>query len=181
MSEILREPAKVIADILKHEMNLDDAHCFIGDQPWEIPADAKLFVAVHDDGGPVVGVSSEIDTTSNPLKEIQKVTIVHDVRIEIMSLWPGNEARTRKEEVGMALESQYAQDVMDARNCSIGRIRALTNASESEVATRLLRYTVHANVTALHVKEKLNPPYYDKFNGATVDGTANPPEVNTNA
>jgi len=178
MSEILREPAKIVADLVRAELELDTAHCMVGDQPWEIPSDTKLFVSVHDDGGPIIGVSSEIDETVSPLKEIQKSTILHDIRIEIMSLWPGNEARTRKEEVVQALESQRAQDVMDAHNCSIGRVRSLVNASEAEVAGRLIRYTLHVNVTALHVKERLNPPYYDKFNEATQDGTANPPLIN---
>ncbi len=177
-----REVSKVIADILMQEMSLDDAHCLLGDQEWDIPADRRLFVVVFDDAGPVVGACTILDqdpTSATYGQEMQQSTVMHSVRVEIMSF--DNEARLRKEEVGLALQSFAAQNAMGQYHIGIGRPQVPVNATATEETGRLFRYVTRVNVTALH--QKIMPPstsgFYDKFNGATVDGTANPPQVNT--
>lgn len=177
---IQREVAKVVADILQEEMDLDDAHCLLGDQKWDIPADRLLFVAIYDKAGPPVGASNFLDTDPDSTtvnKEIQQSVAVHDVLIEIMSF--DNEARTRKEEVGLALASIYSQQIQGQYQLQIGRAQRPVDASETEVTGRLLKFVIHVNVTALHQKIKTPPGagYYDEFNGATTPGTANKPEV----
>lgn len=177
---IAREVAKVIADVLGAEMALDQAHCLLGDQKWNIPADKALFVVVFDQGGPTVGASNFLDTdaTSDTYGlEVQQSSVLHDIRIELMSY--DSEARIRKEEPGLALSSIAAQQAEGLYLVQIGRAQTPVDASETEVSGRLLKFVTHVNVTALHQKVKTPPGsgYFDKFNGATADGSANPPEV----
>lgn len=177
-----REVAKLAADILVEELGLDAKHCLLGDQKWDIPADKLLFVVVYDDGGPVIGAANFLDTDSDSdtyLKEIQQETILHDVRVEMMSF--DSEARVRKEEAGMAFASIFAQQIAGQYRVGIGRAQRAVNASDTETTGRLLKYVTHLNITALHQKVKTPPGagYDDKFNGAVVDGTINSPEVQT--
>lgn len=175
-----REVSKIVKDILQEEMGLDDAHCLLGNQKWDIPADKKLFVVVFDLSPRVFGAANVLDTDESSTtvnQEIQQLTAVHDVLVEIMSY--DNDARLRKEEVVLALQSFFAQQLMGQYRVQIGRAQAPVDASDTEVTGRLFKYVVHVNVTCLHQKIKAPPGagYYDKFNGAVVDGTALPPAV----
>jgi hypothetical protein len=179
---LVREVAKIACDILQAELGLDDAHCLLGNQPWEIPADKALFAVVFDMAGPAIGTTSHLDrdeTSPTFGKEIQQSTVIHTVRVEIMSF--DNDARTRKEEIGLAFASLYAQQLEGKYDIQIGRAQAPIDASDAEVTSRLLRFVVRVNITAMHQKVKAPPSadYFDKFNGATVDGSANAPKTET--
>ena len=179
-----REPAKVVLDILQEELGLDDAHCLMGEQKWDIPPDQNLFLVAFDGGGPVVLSRSTFNVTSNPPSEIQQMTMMHDIRIEIMS-YISNEARVRKEEVGMALESFHSRSVQELDNCQIYRIQHPVDASAAELTGQLIRYVAHVNVLTLHTKTKPIVPYFSKFNIPPgplnpPEGTVNPPETTDN-
>jgi hypothetical protein len=179
---LVREVAKLVADVMVAELGLDAAHCLLGDQKWDIPTDKKLFLVVFDDAGPTIGASNFIDTdetSATYLSEIQQSAVMHDVRIEMMSY--DNEARVRKEEPGLALASIFSQQLQEQYRVQIGRAQKPVNASDTEVTGRLFKYVTHVNVTALHqkVKAAADTKYDDKFNGALTDGTINPPEVQT--
>lgn len=181
---IEREVSKIIADVLQAEMELDDAHCLLGDQKWDIPADKQLFVAVFDQTSPPIGAANYLDTdeTSDTFgKEIQQSTTLHDVRIEIMSF--DADARLRKEEIGLALNSIFAQQSAEKYGIQIGRAQSPVNASETEITGRMQKFVIHLNITALHQKVKTPPTadYFDKFNGATVAGTIKAPMITDQA
>jgi len=178
MLDDYREPAKVVADILQSEMELDAGHCLLGDQEWDLPSDRGLFAVVFDDAQHTIGTTTEMDQTGPLPAEVQKHASIHDIRIEIMSF--DNSARTRKVEVSMALTSFFAQQKMEEYNCQISRPQAPTNATETEVTGRLHRYVIRVRVTCLQTKTKTSAQYFDKFNGAVVDATINAPEVNIN-
>lgn len=173
-----REVAKVVCDVLQAELGLDDAHCLLGDQKWDIPADKQLFVVVFDQAARPFGTANYLDPDpASPTfgREVQQGAALHDVRVELMSF--DHEARTRKEEPGLALASFYAQQLAERYSLQLGRAQTPVDASETEVAGRLLKFVIHVNVTALHQKVKDLPrnDYFNKFNGATADGSANPP------
>jgi len=175
-----REVSKIVADILAAELELDEAHCLLGNQKWDIPADKKLFVVVYDLAGPAFGAANWLDTdeTSSTFgKEIQQSAVLHDVRIEIMSF--DADARLRKEEVGLALGGFLSQQLAAKYGIQIGRTTEPVDATDTELTARLNKFVMHNKVTALHQKVK-NPPaadYFNKFNNATVDGTANAPQI----
>lgn len=175
-----REVSKILSDILGSEMCLDESHCLLGNQKWDIPADKKLFVVIFDQSAPPFGGVSFLDTdpdSSTNGSEIQQSNVLHDCRVEIMSF--DSEARLRKEEVGLALNSFLSQQKQAEFGIQIGRAQVPVDASDTEVTGRLFKYVIHVNVTALHQKVKPSAGYYDRFNGAVTDGSALPPQVNT--
>lgn len=175
-----REPVKVVADVIQAEMGLDDAHCLIGEQKWDIPPDKQLFVVFFDETIKRIGQTTKLDQTVSPPVEVQTMSCLHPIRIEIMS-YISTEARKRAPEVMLALESFLARDLMGKYNCQISSCQAPVDASAAEETGMLIRYVARVNVTALHVKTKQNAGYYDKFNQATVDGSAKVPEIDVNA
>lgn len=176
---VTREAAKIAVDILMSELDLDAEHCLLGNQKWDIPKDKALFVVVFAQAAPPYGGTSFVDNDSaSPSfgKEIQQVTVLHDIRVEIMSF--DNSARVRAMEVGMAFASLYAQQLAERYNITIGRTQVPVDASDSEPTGRLQKFVTHTNIGALHQKVKgTNADYFDKFNGATVDGSAKPPSI----
>jgi hypothetical protein len=177
-----REVSKIVKDILQMEMGLDNDHCLLGNQKWNIPPDKKLFVVVFDTIVGRTGAANFLDTdATSPYvgQEVQQLNALHDCRVEIMSF--DDEARLRKEEVVMALQSIFAQQMMGKYKIGIGRPQDPVDASETEASSRLFKFVSHVNVTCLHQKVKTPTfPYYDdKFNGATVDGTILPPALTT--
>lgn len=180
---VAREPAKIVADILQAEMVLNDAHCLLGNQKWNIPSDKELFVVIFDQAVPPIGATKYLDTdqtSPNFGKEVQQMAGVHDIRVEIMSLDSG-EARERKEEVILALNSFYSDQLQEQYGIQLGRAQSPVDASETEATARLQKFVTHVNATVLHQKVKTMPKadFFNKFNGATVDGTAKPPETQT--
>jgi hypothetical protein len=176
----------VVADVLQYELGLDAAHCVLGNQKYRIPADRKLFVVVFDDMGPSYGQATFLDT--NPESptvglEVQQSTILHAVRAEVMGYLGDNGedvAKAAAPRVAGALNGLYAQQQMGLYRFKIGRAQSPVPATGAEETAELVRYMVRVNVTALHQTVKAPPPgadYFDKFNGATIDGTINPPEV----
>lgn len=176
---VTREAAKIAADILASEMELDPQHCLLGDQKWDIPADKGLFVVVFAQAAPPYGGVTFIDkdeTSSTFGREVQQATVLHDIRVEIMSF--DNSARVRATEVGLAFNSLYAQELSEKYNISIGRTQPAVNASDSEPTGRLQKFVTHTNMTQLHQKVKATQAkYFDKFNGAAADASANPPTI----
>lgn len=177
-----RELSKVICDILQSEMSLDAKHCMLGDQDWQIPPDTKLFCVVFDDTAKTMASAKFIDADTS--QETQQRSALHDVRIEIMSMGSG-EARARKEEPGMALDSFYAEQQAEANGIQIGRASEAVNASETEVSKRLIKYVTRVKVSVLHQKVKAPPKYdfFTKFNGDITDAsqTHEPPPPATNS
>lgn len=177
------EVAKLVAGILLAELGLDEDHCLLGNQKWNIPADKQLFVVVFDSKGPAYGAANFLDTDEASAtfgKEIQQASALHSVRVEIMSF--DADARLRAEEVGLAMNSLYAQQQAEKYFVQFGRPQAPVDASETETTGRLQKFVINLNVTALHQKVK-NPPagadYFNKYNGATEAGTADLPQISS--
>lgn len=175
----------VVADVLAYEFALDAAHCLLGNMKYKIPPDQQLYVVVFDDMGPPFGVTAFLDQDeASPTfgQEVQQASVLHAVRVEVMGFLTDagyDPAKAAANRLASALGGFYAQQLAGQYRMQVGRAQQPVNASDAEVTGRLVRYVARVNVTALHQTAK-NPPgagYFDKFNGATTDGTANPPEV----
>ena len=174
----------VVMDVLQAELGLDAQHCLLGNQEYDIPNDS-LFVVIFDDAGPAYGACDFLDedaTSPTFGLEVQQSTVQHTVRVAIMAFIRDDgydEAKAKKEQVVHALGSIFSQQAMGQHRMSIGRPTQPVNASDAEGTRRLVRYDSAVKVTALHQTAKAPPGagYYNKFNGATTDGTALPPPV----
>lgn len=164
MSVPTREPIKVLADILKHEMGLADGQIMLGLENWAIPANTGLYVALFYGPDTTVGQTNEFDPAT--LDEIQSVAMLHSISIDAMSF--DESARVRKEEIVMALNSVFAQQHVSANLMRIGELpQSFVPVPELEETKQLNKYRLTFSMNALH--QKVKPvEYYDQFPDPTV-------------
>jgi hypothetical protein len=155
MTDTFREPAKVVADILAHELELDVQHITLNDEKWNIPKDKGLFIHLSYIGpNKPIANSNELDTSVTPPLEVQSVTAMDTVQIDSMSY--DSSARTRKHEIGMALGSIYSQQAQERYQCQIALLNTPpVDTSSLEGTGMLKRFTTTTNVTALFKKSKV--------------------------
>jgi hypothetical protein len=124
-----------------------------------------LFVYFAYVGNKVIGSNNKIyfDNVENVVKEKQSVQSAHTIRIEAMS--KNDDARTKKEQIIMALSSQYAQRQCDLNSIRIAEIpSSFIDASGAEGGSQLNRYSIDIVVFATQVNEKvMTGDYYDTF------------------
>lgn len=179
-----REAVKVVCDVLQAELGLDDKHCLLSDQEYDIPADEQLFAVIFDSRSKPVGAANALDTDpASPTvgQEIQQSAVFHEIIVALMSF--NGDARARKEEVGLALQSSTARMLGEKWGVTIYRPSEPIDATDAEGGSRLRRYDTHVKVSQLHQKVKApGAGVFTKFNvpsGEFADGTINPPSITT--
>jgi len=159
-----REPIKVLADILKAEMLLEDGQLMLGLENWTIPANTGLYIALFYGADSVVGAMSEFDDALNT--EIQSVAMLHTIHIDAMSF--DESARLRKEEIIMALNSIFSNRHVSANLMQINSLpQSFTPLEELEETKQLNKFRITFSMNALHQKVKA-VDYYDTFPDPTV-------------
>ena len=162
MTSTFREPIKVVADILAHELPLDSAHIMLNDEKWNIPKDNTIFMVLTYLGpDKTIASSNHTDFSVNPPLEIQQTNKLLNIQVDLMSY--GSDARARKEEVEMALASQYSKRWQEKYQLQIAKQPApLMDVSNLEGTSMLKRFTTTISVTALFTKTK-PAEYYETF------------------
>lgn len=156
------EPIKVVADILQKEMLLAKGQIMLAYQQYEIPKVPGLYVALDYLSSKPISANNTILPSPTGMDEIQSVTMRHIIQIDILSF--NSEARTRKEEILMALSSVYSQAQQAANSLQIARLSSeFTNTASLEDTKILNRFTISIAVTAVHNKIKGTADYYDDF------------------
>lgn len=153
------EPIKVLADIIQSEMVLADDQVILDFEKININPDPGLYIALQYLDEHVISSNNFFDPSTN--QEVQSVTMLHGIQIDILSF--DKTARTRKEEIIMALRSQYAQNAMELNSMNISRLpTSFANASNLEATKILNRFAIRFNVFSLHEKRK-DADYFDTF------------------
>lgn len=158
----MREPIKVIADILAAELAIPEGRIMLSNEEWDIEPTPGLYVALSDVAEKILASNNyPVVDDADDLFETQEVVALHDIQIDLMSF--DDSARTQKEQVVAALHSVTAQQAMESNLMQVARIPSgFTNTSSLEESKWLNRYTVTVSVQALHQFVK-TPPYYDTF------------------
>ena len=170
MADMWREPVKVIADVLKDELGLDDGHIMLGFQRWGIPTDPGLYVALTPISTKPIGVNNYVESAGpNPedgMTEVQQAVTEDLVQIDAMSF--GDSARVRKEEILMALTSVRSLQAQAEHQFQIARIpTSFVNASVLEETANLQRFVATIIVKAIRTKTKA-VEYFDTFTAPEV-------------
>lgn len=163
---------KIIVDIIKHELDLPSNYGFTSNGD-EIPSvivysqNIKLFntdklqVTVRT-------VSQQIWSNRNQTKqngqgvfqEIQDINESRMMQVDVYSR--NNDARDRFWEVQTALNSVYAQQMMDLYNFKLSNISNAQNISGIDGSADINRFSI--TFTALTHQQKIKTiDYYDKF------------------
>lgn len=158
-----------IVDIIRKEMNLNQQNIWIHSQNRKIPPQSQeLYVTVGCvDFLPISSKSrfKMVDATQTEPEygtEIQTVYGRASVQIDILSR--SREARIRRAELLMALNSYYSKEVQDKKQFRIFELPArFINTSSLEGGSEINRFSliIRAMISEDKVKET---DYYDTFN-----------------
>lgn len=163
---LVGSPLQLVCDIIQREMNLDQGQVYLWNQKINTPNDSRLYVAVGIVSTKPFANRNVPDGSGAGLESKQSVSVVATLSIDILSRSP--EARERKEEVLMALFSDYSKYQQAANAFGIARLSsAFQNLSEIEGAAIPYRFNISINMQYLVRKTKA-VPYYDDFENAEV-------------
>lgn len=157
----MAEPIKQICKILQNQLALTNEQIWIYNQKRDIPNDFGIYYVVRYDGQRIIGnVRKEIATTTG-LMEYQSVHNLAMFSVDILSR--SSQAREAKDQVIMALNSTYSQQIQEANGFQIARNSfQVTNTSEVEGVAELNRYSISFNVTYMSEMTK-SIEYFDTF------------------
>ena len=150
-----------VVDIIRTEMGLDQQHIWIQAQNRKIPPnsnDLYVVVGVVD----FLPISSKSRFDSKTDKEIQTLYGRANIQVDIFSR--SNEARTRRGEVLMALNSFYSKGIQDSKQFRIFELPStFINLSGLAGGSDINRFTMRFYAMVAEDKVK-SSTYYDTFN-----------------
>ncbi|MCK4782530.1 MAG: hypothetical protein KAV87_02185 [Desulfobacteraceae bacterium] len=166
------EYIKVVADIITTEMGLtppgsppstatDDNRVFIYNQNFDLPTYDDMFIVLSESPGKVIANVNRYDGDGANTKEVQEIIMQREIGIDVMSR--NDEARNRKEQVLMALMSNYSQQKQEENGMRIfGHSFSFIDVSENEGSSRINRYRASLFLHVKYSKEKAID-YYNQF------------------
>jgi hypothetical protein len=156
-------PLLLFCDIIQSEMALAIGRVYLWDQKIMQPTDSGLYVAVSVPSCKPFANTLQSDGSGSGLNSVQAVNMLATVDIDIISRGP--DARDRKEEVILALNSVYCQAQQEANSFLIGKLPAgstFLNLSQVDGAAIPYRYKISVNMQYAVINTK-GVPYYDRF------------------
>jgi hypothetical protein len=162
----------LFCDIIQNQLGLKNGRVYLWDQKINQPDDAGLYVAVQVLSCKPFGNSNIPDGSGGGLVSGQSVNMYAQLQVDIISR--NTEARDRKEEVIMALVSDYARQQMAANSFYIGSLppgAQFVNLSDPDGAAIPYRFNISVSLQYFFVKNQA-VPYFDQF--ATPQVVTNP-------
>lgn len=174
-----------IVDIIRKEMNLNQQNIWIHSQNRKIPPQSQeLYVTVGCvDFLPISSKSrfKMVDATQTEPEygtEVQTVYGRASVQIDILSR--SREARIRRAELLMALNSYYSKEVQDKYQFRIFELPTrFLNTSSLEGGSEINRFSLIIRAMISEDKEKTTS-YYDTFNAQILAEDSSLEEINLN-
>ena len=158
---MMREPLKVIADILAAEMMLTPGQIMLSNQTYVVPTTEGLYIVVGYLSSKFLGVTIVNTPTTSGMTETQCGSLDHTIQIDAMSF--NDDARLRKEEIILALNSNTAEQLMGQNLISISRLPSQIQYLPEPNETKMLqRYSTTMRVKALSQKI-INTDYFNQF------------------
>lgn len=154
---------ELLCDIIQVQMGLAQGRVYLWDQKINMPKDSGLFIVISTlSVKPFGNVNRFIGTGQSQ----QYACFMGRMGIDAISRGP--EARDHKEEIILALNSNYAQSQQELNSFFVGKISTnFVNLSEQDGAAILYRYNVGINLQYT-VSKTQAVPYYDQFSGPIV-------------
>lgn len=154
---------EIFCDIIRSEMGLTANQVYLWDQKINIPTDSRLYIAVGVQSLKPFGSSRSFQSDGTA---VSSANFQATLSLDILSR--GADARDRKEQVILALISQYAQSQCEINSFHIGRIStAFLNISEIDGAAIPYRFNISVNVQYM-LKSQKAVSYIDSFDSPTV-------------
>lgn len=156
-----------VVDIIRSEMGLDQQHIWIQSQNRKIPPNSNdLYVVVGVvDFLPISSKSyfRQIEG-SGETAEIERQILYGRANVQVDIFSRSNEARLRRGEILMALNSFYSKNVQDSKQFRIFELPStFLNLSGLAGGSDINRFTMRFYAMIAETKEKASD-YYDTFN-----------------
>lgn len=157
-------PLQLLGRIIQRELGLQEGHVYLWDQKINEPKNEGLFIAIS-----ALNPKCYANTnTFNPATNAQEQSSSWATGVDIDIISRGPEARDRKEEVVMALKSQYSVQQQELNSISIASIpTAIRNLSELDGTAIPYRFNFSVNLL-YNIKKIQAAAYMDTFPAPTV-------------
>jgi hypothetical protein len=156
--------AQLICDIIQTAMGLDPGRVALWNQKVNLPNDSGLFVSVHVLACKPFSNTKTFDSTSG--NSIQSTNIQAMLSIHLKSRGP--DARDRKEELLMALNSDYAASQQAINSFRVFPIStSFVDLSEGDGAAIPYHFNITVNIQYA-VTKTAAVPYFTNFNNPGV-------------
>lgn len=165
---LVGNPLLLFCEVIQKELGLANGRVYLWDQKIMQPTDAGLYVAVAIVSCRPFGNSNEYNGAGAGLLSIQSVNMYAQLQIDIISR--DAEARDRKEEVLLALASDYAETQQEANSFLIGKLppnSQFLNLSSPDGAAIPYRFTIGVSMQYFYTKPK-DVGYFDTFQDVAV-------------
>ncbi len=171
LSILIGDPLILFCDILQTELGLDNGRVFIWDQKIKSPNDSGLYIAVAViDCKPFANTNKILDNGDSE----QSVNMMATLQLDLISRGPT--ARTRKEEVILALNSSYSQSQQEKNSFYIGKLppgSRFVNLSQEDGAAIPYRFTISVAMQYF-VKKVKAALYFDDIQDVEIDTDPSP-------
>lgn len=154
---LVASPLLLFCDVLQHELSLTQDHIYLWDQKLFQPTDADLYVAV---------AVAECKPFGNSNRNVNGQSVQYVsmwARLTIDAISRGPSARDRKEEIILALNSNYAQQQQDANSFYISKVPAnggFKNLSTVDGAAIPYRFQISVALQYMSTKQAAQS-YFD--------------------
>jgi hypothetical protein len=160
----LGTPIELFCEILERELSLENGRVYLWDQKIMQPKDMGLYIAVSTVYCKPFSNTNSFNGSTNSSEQSTNFQAL--LGVDIISR--GNEARYRKEEVIMALNSTYAQQQQEKNGFYIGKISTgFVNLSQEDGAAIPYRFNISVAIQYSVSKNKVIS-YYDDFENVEV-------------
>lgn len=157
-------PLMLFCDIIQRGMELPEERVYFWDQKIMQPTDSGLYVAVSMPLANPIGSSNRFNADTNETE--QYVTMQGSVDVDLISR--DSSARDRKEELILALDSDYARRQQDGNSFYIGKLSTrYVNLSEVDGAAIPYRYKATIKIQYVYTKPK-PAQYFNQFETAGI-------------
>lgn len=166
-----------IVDIIRKEMNLNQQNIWIHSQNRKIPPQSQeLYVTV----GCVDFLPISSKSRYNPEDDTEIQTVYGRASVQIDILSRSREARIRRAELLMALNSYYSKEVQDREQFRIFELpQRFINTSGLEGGSEINRFSLIIRAMISEDKVK-GSDYYDTFNASILAESSNVEKIELN-
>lgn len=144
------DPDVLIADIVQNFMAIPAGRVVIFDENYEPPKDSGLYAVILTTGNPSIGINQWFDSNTN--ESVTESSVTQEITIRLTS--KDRSVLTRKEEVFMALASDYSIQKQESEKCKITRKGEPIDLSFIEASRALKRFDFQCTVFYLKVIRK---------------------------
>lgn len=160
-----------IRDIIKTQLSLTDSQIMIYNQKYMIPTDPGLHITLSHIGSKVMSNNSYFESTSTGMQSVSQANIQEMIQIDIMS--QDTSALNRKEEIILALNSNYSEKSQEVNNFTIFRIPTQFNdTSFTEASSMMTKFTLTIICFGLYKTTSTITDFYTDFSRSV------PPQIN---